>query len=367
MKYIEEFRNAKVATKLLTKINQIICPDVTYRLMEFCGGHTHAIHRYGINQILPPTIELIHGPGCPVCILPMPRVDQAIWLSSQSQVILCSYADMLRVPGAHQDSLLKAKARGANIEMVYSIMDAIAVAKANPSKIIVFFAIGFETTTPATAHAILQAQQQQLTNFKVFCNHVLTPVAMQAILDSQEVNLDGFIGPSHVSIIVGSDAYRAIAANYQKPIVIAGFEPLDILHSIYYLVELINNKQPEVINQYSRAVTSQGNTQAQQMIAEVLEKREYFNWRGLGSIAASGLKLRDNYAKYDAEVYFNIPQFESSDVKSCECPQILRGVKQPLHCKLFAKTCTPENPLGACMVSSEGACAAAYHYQLGLR
>lgn len=364
MKYIDEFRNSQVAKKLIENIQRKINPERKYNLMEFCGGHTHAIHRYGINQILPANIKLIHGPGCPVCVLPIPRIDQAIWLANQPDVILCSYADMLRVPGDKQDSLLKAKARGAQIQIVYSVLDALEIAKNQPDKMIIFFAIGFETTTPPTAHAILEAKKMGLNNFKVFCNHVLTPVAMAAILDDNEVKIDGFIGPSHVSIIVGSDAYREVAQEYQKPVVIAGFEPLDVLQSIEYLIDLINENKPDIINQYTRAVNPEGNLKAQEIIARVLEKRQQFSWRGLGQIAKSGLKIRQEYAHFDAEVCYNPPEFQSDDVKSCECPQILRGIKEPKDCKLFGKVCTPENPMGACMVSSEGACAAAFQYSL---
>ncbi len=362
MKYIDEFRNSAVAKKLIEQIHGAVKPKINYRLMEFCGGHTHAIHRYALSQLLPKNIKLIHGPGCPVCVLPIPRIDQAIWLASQENVILCSYADMLRVPGDHQDSLIKAKSRGADVRIIYSVGDALKIAQNNPEKIIVFFAIGFETTTPPTAHALLEAKRLGLTNFKVFCNHVLTPVAMAAILHTDEVQIDGFIGPSHVSIVIGSDAYKKVSDDYQKPIVIAGFEPLDVLQSILYLIELINNKKVAIINQYSRAVSTAGNTNAQQMIAEVIEIRDEFSWRGLGAIPHSGLKIKAAYQNYDAEVYFNIPLFNSDDVKACECPQILRGLKEPRECKLFGKACTPEHPMGACMVSSEGACAASYQY-----
>ena len=362
MKYIDEFRNSAVAKKLVAQIHAAVQPETQYRLMEFCGGHTHAIHRYALNQLLPKNIKLIHGPGCPVCVLPIPRIDQAIWLASQAEVILCSYADMIRVPGDKQDSLIKAKARGADVRIIYSVADALQIAKLNPSKTVVFFAIGFETTTPPTAHAILEAKRLGLTNFKVFCNHVLTPVAMAAILHNAEVKIDGFIGPSHVSIVIGSDAYKKVSDDYQKPIVIAGFEPLDVIQSILFLVELINESKVAIVNQYSRAVTTTGNMMAQQMIAQVLEVRDKFSWRGLGNIPHSGLKIRDEYAEFNVEVAFDIPEFDSDDVKACECPQILRGLKEPHECKLFGKACTPEHPMGACMVSSEGACAASYQY-----
>ncbi len=364
MKYIDEFRNSQVARKILKQIRENVNPERSYRLMEFCGGHTHAIHRYALNQLLPSNIKLIHGPGCPVCVLPIPRVDQAIWLALQENIIFCSYADMLRVPGDHQDSLIKAKSRGADVRIIYSVADALELAQLNPDRIIIFFAIGFETTTPPTAHAILEAKRRGLDNFKVFCNHVLTPVAMSTILNSDEVQIDGFIGPSHVSIVIGSDAYKKVSDEYNKPIVIAGFEPLDVLQSILFLVDIINQDKVTIINQYSRAVSVSGNLKAQSMIAEVLELRQEFSWRGLGSIPSSGLKLREEYSFYDAEVSFVIPIFDSDDVKACECPQILRGLKEPRDCKLFGLACTPEHPMGACMVSSEGACAASYQYSV---
>lgn len=362
MKFIDEFRNSAVAAKLYQQIHENVSTQTNYRFMEFCGGHTHAIHRYALQQLLPANIKLIHGPGCPVCVLPVPRIDQAIWLSKQANVILCSYADMLRVPGDKQDSLLKARSRGADIRLIYAVTDALEIAKQNPYKIIIFFAIGFETTTPPTAHAILEAKRLGLKNFKVFCNHVLTPIAMETILNDKNVELDGFIGPSHVSIIIGSDAYREVAMKYQKPIVIAGFEPLDLLQSILFLVDLVNDKKVEIINQYTRAVCSVGNLRAQKIIVEVLEKRTKFSWRGLGDIAHSGLQIRYEFADFDAEKLFNIPTFLSADVDTCECPAILRGQKTPKECKLFATVCTPDHPMGACMVSSEGACAASYQY-----
>ena len=364
MKYIDEFRDSAMAKKMVQHLHHIVKSNITYNLMEFCGGHTHAIHRYALNRILPKNIKLIHGPGCPVCVLPVPRVDQAIWLSQLPSVILCTYADMLRVPGDKRDSLLKAKSRGANIQIIYSVDDAINLAINNPDKIIVFFAIGFETTTAQTAHAILTAQKLGLTNFKIFCNHVLTPVAMEAILNTVELKLDGFIGPSHVSIIIGSDAYKEVALKYNKPIVISGFEPLDILQSIKILVELVNDNKVDIINQYTRAVSEKGNVIAQDIINTTMQLRDEFSWRGLGPIAKSGLQIREEFSQYDAEKFFTIPMFNSADVKSCECPQILRGLKEPQECKLFAKLCTPDNPMGACMVSSEGACAAVYSSSL---
>src|SRR3990167_4539704 len=265
MKYIEEFRNADYAKTLAKAIAQQAHPGKHYRLMEFCGGHTHTIHRYGLPSLLPGNVEMIHGPGCPVCVLPIARIDKAIALATMPDVILCSYGDMLRVPGSNQQSLLQAKARGADVRMVYSIDDALQLAKQHPQKEIIFFAIGFETTTPPTAFAIQQAKQLSLKNFSVFCNHVLTPVAMDHLLQAKEVQLDGFVGPAHVSIVTGSQAYEAVSQHYHKPIVIAGFEPLDILHAILMLIDQINAKRAQVEIQYTRAVTRDGNLRSQTM------------------------------------------------------------------------------------------------------
>ena len=367
MKYIAEFRDAKLAKILANAIAQKAHPERHYRLMEFCGGHTHTIHRYGLPSLLPSNVEMIHGPGCPVCVLPIARIDKAIALAAMPQVILCSYGDMLRVPGSDQHSLLQAKARGADVRMVYSVDDALKIAQSNPQKEIVFFAIGFETTTPPTAYAIKQAEKLQLANFSVFCNHVLTPVAMESLLETQNnetgsVNLDGFVGPAHVSIVIGSQAYEAVSQKYQKPIVIAGFEPLDVLHSILMLIEQINTKRCEVEIQYTRAVTRTGNLRSQSLMAEVLEVRPTFEWRGLGNIAESALQIKSAFANFDAEKRFKLPETAGVEHKQCDCGAILRGIKKPTNCKLFAKVCTPENPLGSCMVSSEGACAAVYAY-----
>ena len=367
MKYIEEFRNADFAKTLTSAITAKAHPDRHYRLMEFCGGHTHTIHRYGIPSLLPPNVEMVHGPGCPVCVLPIGRIDKAIALAALPDVILCSYGDMLRVPGSGQRSLLQAKAGGADVRMVYSVDDALTIAKLNPQKQIVFFAIGFETTTPPTAAAILRAQKMELHNFSVFCNHVLTPVAMDNLLQAQNkeevtVHLDGFVGPAHVSIVIGSKAYEAVSQTYRKPIVIAGFEPLDVLHAILMLIEQINDHRSEVEIQYTRAVTREGNLLSQAMMADVMELRPSFEWRGLGQIPESALQIKPLYADFDAEKRFKLPDSIGVEHKQCDCGAILRGAKKPTDCKLFASVCTPENPLGSCMVSSEGACAAVYAY-----
>jgi hydrogenase expression/formation protein HypD len=362
MDFIQDFRDTRIAKSLLAQIKAEVSPDRKYNLMEFCGGHTHALHRYVIPNLLPANIKMIHGPGCPVCVLPISRIDQAIYLSSQAGVIFCSYADMLRVPGSHQDSLIKAKARGADVRMVYSIEDALDIADKNPKNKIIFFAIGFETTTPPTVVAIDIAIKKGLKNFSIFCNHVLTPIAMEAIL-SEEVKIDGFLGPSHVSVVIGSDAYHEVTKKYNKPMVVAGFEPLDVLQSILMLVKMINNYKTGVENQYIRAVTPTGNVLAQQLVSKYLEVRESFEWRGLGFIPNSALKIKDEYSKLDAECIYTLPEVEGLEHKQCACPDILRGLKEPKDCKLFGVVCTPEQAMGACMVSSEGACAA--HYQYG--
>lgn len=363
MKYITEFRDRQLAETLAESIKTHARENRLYHLMEFCGGHTHTIYKYGLPSLLPPNVKMIHGPGCPVCVLPIARVDYAIALANNPEVIFCSYGDMLRVPGSNQHSLLHAKAQGADVRMVYSIDDALQIARLNPKRQIIFFGIGFETTTPPTAVAILTAKQEGLTNFTVFCNHVLTPVAMRGLLAStEEINLDGFVGPAHVSIIVGSQAYQAVAQDYQKPIVISGFEPLDVLQSILMLIKLINQNQCGVYNQYTRAVLPAGNKKSQALMNQVLELRDQFEWRGLGWIANSALKINSEHQEFDAEIRFPMQITGSQEHRACECPAILRGAKKPTDCKLFATVCTPENPLGACMVSSEGACAAYYAY-----
>jgi hydrogenase expression/formation protein HypD len=368
MRYIDEFRDGVMARKLSADIRRDVLPGRSYSLMEFCGGHTHAIFRYGIQDLLPATVRMIHGPGCPVCVLPIGRVDSAIRLARMPGVILCSYGDMLRVPGSDRVSLLKAKAGGADVRMIYSSTDALRIAQENPESQVVFFAIGFETTTPPTAVAILQAEKLGLENFSVFSNHVLTPSAIANILESPEVRklgllpLDGFIGPAHVSTVIGSRPYEYFAYEYQRPVVIAGFEPLDVMQAILMLVRQLNEGRAEVENEFSRAVTREGNLKAQDRVAEVFELRRSFEWRGLGLVPYSGLKIKAKYAAFDAERRFDLPYNAVPDNPACECGAIIRGVKKPLDCKLFGTVCTPENPVGSCMVSSEGACAAYYTY-----
>ncbi|MGY8684105.1 hydrogenase formation protein HypD [Bradyrhizobium sp. UFLA05-153] len=367
MKYVEEFRDKAIALGLAKAICAEAVPERAYRFMEFCGGHTHAISRYGLEDTLPSNVRMIHGPGCPVCVLPAGRIDMAIRLAERPEVILCVYGDLMRVPGSQGTSLLRAKARGADVRVVYSTIDAIRIAEENPTRELVFFAIGFETTTPPTAVMIRLAEKKQLSNFSVFCNHVLTPPAMQNILESPEinigrVNIDGFLGPAHVSIIIGTAPYEFFAEEFCKPVVISGFEPLDMMQAILMLVRQVNGHRHEVENQYRRAVTRDGNLRAKEEISNIFEPRDRFEWRGLGQVLYSGLKLNRAYAVYDAEVRFDMRELCVADNPACECGAILRGVKKPVDCKLFGTICTPDTPMGSCMVSSEGACAAHWTY-----
>ena len=372
MKYLDEFRDGALAQLLARKIAATAEPGRAYRFMEFCGGHTHAISRYGLADLLPPELRMVHGPGCPVCVLPIGRVDMAIALASTPGVILCTYGDTLRVPASGGKSLLKAKAgngdRCSDIRMVYSTLDALQIAREQPQREVVFFAIGFETTTPPTALAIRQAQKEKLANFSVLCCHVLTPAAMRTILAAPEaeqgggVALHGFIGPAHVSTVIGSRPYEFVAADYHKPVVIAGFEPLDVMQAILMLLRQVNTGRAEVENEFVRAVSREGNLKAQACMAEVFELRDEFEWRGLGVVPHSALKLRAAYAAFDAERRFDVAYRSVPDQPACECGAILRGLKRPQACRLFGTVCTPENPVGSCMVSSEGACAAHYGY-----
>ena len=378
MKYVDEFRDGKLAQVLAAGIARAADPARRYSFMEFCGGHTHAISRYGVSDLLPANVRMVHGPGCPVCVLPIGRIDMAIELALEHGVTLCTYGDTLRVPASKGLSLLKAKAgvgagngvgkRGGDIRMVYSTADAVRIAKEDPAKQVVFLAIGFETTTPPTAVAIRQAQALGLTNFSVLCCHVLTPAAIGNILESPEVRklgtvpLDGFIGPAHVSTVIGSRPYEFFAEEYRKPVVIAGFEPLDVMQAVLMLVRQVNEGRAEVENEFTRAVSRDGNLKAQNLVADMFELRREFEWRGLGLVPYSALKIRREYAQFDAEARFPLAYRSVADNRACECGAILRGVKRPQDCKLFGTVCTPENPIGSCMVSSEGACAAHYTY-----
>jgi hydrogenase expression/formation protein HypD len=368
MKYIDEFRDGDVARRIGARIAAEADPARRYSFMEFCGGHTHAIARYGVMELMPPNLRMIHGPGCPVCVLPIGRVDQAIGLALDRDVILCTYGDTMRVPASDALSLIKAKARGADIRMVYSAADALKIARQNPQREVVFFAIGFETTTPPTALVIRQAAKEDLANFSVLCCHVLTPAAITHILESADVRIygtvpiDGFVGPAHVSILIGTRPYEGFAEAWKKPVVIAGFEPLDVMQAILMLVRQVNDGRHTVENEFTRAVSRDGNAAAQAVVDEVFMHRESFEWRGLGEVPASALRIRPAYARWDAERRFELNYRAVPDHKQCECGAILRGVKQPTDCKLFGTVCTPENAMGSCMVSTEGACAAHYAY-----
>ncbi len=368
MKYIDEFRDGDIAQKIADRIRAEAVPEHTYSFMEFCGGHTHAISRYGISELLPDNVRMIHGPGCPVCVLPIGRIDHALTLALERNVIVCTYGDTMRVPASGGVSLIKAKARGGDIRMVYSAADALRIAQENPEREVVFFAIGFETTTPPTALVIRNAHALGLSNFSVLCCHVLTPSAITHILESPEVRdygtvpIDGFIGPAHVSIVIGSEPYVHFAEEYRKPVVIAGFEPLDVMQAILMLIRQVNEGRCEVENEFARAVTAHGNLTAQALVSEVFELRPTFEWRGLGEVPYSALRIRSAYAQFDAERRYALAYKPVPDNKACDCGAILRGVKKPSDCKLFATVCTPENPMGSCMVSSEGACAAHYSY-----
>jgi hydrogenase expression/formation protein HypD len=368
MKYVDEFRDRALAERIAARITAEVQPGRRYSFMEFCGGHTHAISRYGVTELLPEAVRMIHGPGCPVCVLPIGRIDQAIDIALARGAIVCTYGDTMRVPASDSLSLMKAKARGGDIRMVYSAADALKIAREQPQREVVFFAIGFETTTPPTALVIEQAAREALGNFSVLCCHVLTPSAITHILESAEVRelgtvpIDGFIGPAHVSIVIGSGPYEHFAEEYRKPVVIAGFEPLDVMQAVLMLVRQVNAGRCEVENEFTRAVTREGNLAAQAAVSRVFELRERFEWRGLGEVPYSALKIRAELARYDAERRYALDYRPVPDHKQCECGAILRGVKRPTDCKLFATVCTPENPMGSCMVSSEGACAAHYSY-----
>jgi len=359
MKFIDEYRQSDIALKLA---EQIAClTDQPLKLMEVCGGHTHTIFKYGIEDLLPPNIEMIHGPGCPVCVIPLGRVDDAISIALQPGVIFTTFGDAMRVPGS-STSLLDAKAKGADVRMVYSPLDALKIAKKNPEQHIVFLALGFETTAPSTAMTVLQAAKDKVENFSIFGNHIMIIPALKAMLDSPDLKLDGFLGPGHVSTVIGTRCYDFVPREYGKALVVSGFEPLDILQSVYMIAKQIVEGRAEVENQYPRAVSRDGNRKALEALFEVFEPRDYFEWRGLGSIAHSGMKLRQKYARFDAELKFNVPGLRIADPKACQCGEILKGVKKPWECKVFGTACTPETPIGSCMVSSEGACAAYYNF-----
>ncbi len=361
MRFVDEFRDAAKARALAAQITALCEPGRQYKFMEVCGGHTHTIYKHGLEDYLPESITLVHGPGCPVCVIPMGRVDDAIHIAEQPDVILTTFGDMMRVPGG-RGSFLDSKAAGTDIRMVYSPLDSLKIARQNPDKRVVFMAIGFETTAPSTAMTVLRAAAEGIENFSIFCSHVTIIPAIKAILNSPDLRLDGFVGPGHVSTVIGCRPYDFIAREYGKPLVCAGFEPLDILQSVYQLMIQLSEGRSEVENQYSRVVPWNGNPRALKVIGEVMELRPYFEWRGLGFISHSALKVRDAYASFDAEVIFEVPGVRVADPKACQCGEVLKGVLKPWECKVFGTACTPETPIGTCMVSSEGACAAYYNF-----
>lgn len=366
MKYVDEFRDPQKARQLLKQIESLAANihekfKRPLQLMEFCGGHTHTIFRYGISQLLPDSIELVHGPGCPVCVLPRGRVDDCIALAERPEVIFTTFGDAMRVPGSKK-SLLQAKADGADIRMVYSPLDALGLAKKNPDREVIFFALGFETTMPSTALTVLQAKTEGVSNFSLFCNHITTAPTIKAVLDTPGMQLDGFLAPGHVSMVIGEEPFRFIAENYHKPIVITGFEPLDILQSLNMLLAQINDGRCAVENQYKRVVQPTGNQPALAAIDKVFEIGDYFELRGLGSIDDSGVSIRSTFAHFDAERKFDVQNLRITDPEACQCGEVLKGAIRPWECRIFGTSCTPETPMGALMVSSEGACAAYYNF-----
>jgi hydrogenase expression/formation protein HypD len=357
MKYISEFRDSKQIAELSALIHKVSKSDL--RIMEVCGSHTMAIHRFGIKSLLPANIQLVSGPGCPVCVTAIDYIDKAIALAKIPGVMITTFGDLIKVPGS-VSSLEKEIARGADVRMVYSILEAIDLAHANPDKQVVFLAIGFETTTPPTAAGIIKASAMGLKNFSVLCAHKIMPPPMKAIIE-EGILVDAFLAPGHVSVITGTAMYRFISEEFHRGVVVAGFEPLDILQSVYMLVKQKEAHQPRVEIQYTRVVKPEGNLKAQEAVNRVFEPAEA-NWRGLGIIPESALKIRKNYRQFDAECVFDIRIDKPKEPAGCICGQVLKGLKKPSDCKLFGKLCTPENPTGACMVSSEGGCNVYYRY-----
>jgi hydrogenase expression/formation protein HypD len=359
MKYIDEYRDAEAAGRFAQAIRQITTRPWT--LMEICGGQTHAIVKFGLDELLPPEIRLVHGPGCPVCVTPVELIDKAVAIAARPEVIFCSFGDMLRVPGTQRD-LLAVKAAGGDVRIVYSPLDALTLARQHPDRQVVFFAVGFETTAPANAMAVYQARRQRVENFSILVSHVLVPPAMEAILGSPLNQVQGFLAAGHVCTIMGYTEYEPIARRYRVPIVVTGFEPLDILQGVFMCVKQLEQGRAEVENQYSRSVRRAGNQPAQRLIGEVFQvvRRK---WRGVGEIPQSGLGLRAAYAAFDAELRFDLAEYTAEESPECISGLVLRGVKKPHECPAFGTRCTPERPLGAPMVSSEGACAAYYRYR----
>lgn len=366
MKYVDEFRDPLAAKALLREIEAAsvrlgASADRPIQIMEVCGGHTHAIFRYALKDLIPPAIEFVHGPGCPVCVLPMGRVDDAIAIAQQPGVTFTTFGDAMRVPGS-KASLLQARAEGADVRMVYSPLDALALAAANPDRHVVFFALGFETTMPSTALTVLEAERRGIGNFSLFCNHITIVPTLRAILDAPQMGIAGFIGPGHVAMIIGTAPFEFIAQHYRRPLVVSGFEPTDLLQSLLMVLRQIEQGRAEIENQYARLVDARGNAVAQAAIARVFELRDRFEWRGLGSIEHSGVRMCEAYARFDAERLFALPAARVADPPGCQCAEVLTGAIKPRQCRVFGNACTPQTPLGALMVSSEGACAAYYQF-----
>lgn len=367
MKYVDEFRDPAAAKKLLRAIEANAAKlEAPIALMEVCGGHTHTIYRYGLENLLPENIELVHGPGCPVCVIPMGRVDDALWLAAQDDVILTTFGDMMRVPGS-DGSLLDARARGADVRFVYSPLDALKLAEEDPDKHVVFFAVGFETTAPSTAVTLEAARRKAVPNFSVFSNHVTIEPPLRAIVDGGETEVDGFIGPGHVATVVGTKAFDFLPDEFGMPCVVAGFEPLDILQAVAMLLEQfvsgdVAAGKATVGNQYARVVRAEGNPAAEALLDRVFTVRDRFEWRGLGWLDDSGLGIADEYAQWDAEKRFTVPGALIPDPVACECGSVLTGRIKPWECRVFGTACTPDTPIGTCMVSPEGACAAYYNF-----
>ncbi len=358
MKYLTEFRDGEVVQKMLAEIRAVVTRP--WAMMEVCGGQTHSIIRNGIDQLLPPEIELIHGPGCPVCVTPLETIDKALAIAAQPNVIFCSFGDMLRVPGSDQD-LFAVKSRGGDVRIVYSPLDALKIARENPTKQVVFFGIGFETTAPANAMAVVQAKKQGLTNFSVLVSHVLVPPAIEALMSSPNRRVQAFLAAGHVCSVMGYWQYEPLAEKYHVPIVVTGFEPIDVLAGIYRVVLQLESGRAEVENAYARAVQREGNIPAQRILADVFEVCDR-QWRGIGMIPQSGWQLSAPYREFDAAARFNVENVQTKESPLCRSGDVLQGLIKPNQCPAFGKECTPQKPLGATMVSSEGACAAYYNY-----
>jgi hydrogenase expression/formation protein HypD len=363
MKYVDEFRDPALIRQTLAEIHRLADPGRRYRIMEVCGGHTHSIYRFALQDLLPETIELVHGPGCPVCVLPMGRLDDALDLAESEGAVLTAFGDVMRVPGRSGTPLAR-KARGVDVRMVYSPLDALEVARREPDRHVIFFAIGFETTAPSTALTVQQARAEGVRNFSVFSNHVTIIPAMRAILDSPDMRIDAFIGPGHVSTVIGCRPFGFVTAGYGKPVVVTGFEPVDVLQGIVMILRQLGGGTAAVENQYHRAVSWEGNPAALRAMEDVFEVRPFFEWRGLGFITQSALKLKAAYAEWDTERRFDLAGVRVTDPIGAQCGEVLKGVLKPHQCRLFGTECTPERPVGALMVSSEGACAAHFTYAL---